>query len=59
MQPGLSGRNILEGRPDVEAYVQRVKEATNPFFDQAHAAYYKVQNSLMKRSKMWPITYTL
>jgi len=52
MQPGLSGRNILKGRPDIEAYVQRVKDATNPHFDEAHAAYYKVQNNLKKRSKM-------
>lgn len=50
MQPFLNGRNILENHPEVEAYVERVKAASDGAFQQAHSVFYKVQQSLAKRN---------
>jgi len=50
MQPYLNSRDILQNNPKVAAYVQRVKESTQPAFDDAYKAFYKVQASLAKRN---------
>ncbi|XP_062539528.1 glutathione S-transferase theta-2B-like [Armigeres subalbatus] len=41
-QPKLAGFDPRVGRPQLAAWMERVREATNPYYDQAHKMLYKL-----------------
>ncbi|KAK9710564.1 Glutathione S-transferase, N-terminal domain [Popillia japonica] len=41
-QPRIAGYEPSEGRPILKAWLDRVKEATNPYYDQAHVFINKI-----------------
>ncbi|XP_039268310.1 glutathione S-transferase theta-1-like [Styela clava] len=49
MQPTCSGRDVLAGRPVIKAWMDRVRNATNPYFDEAHAMVYRVREKRIKQ----------
>lgn len=47
-QVSTTGRDMLSGRPVLQAWMERVRSATNPYFDEAHVFVYRLRD---KRSK--------
>lgn len=41
--PELGGYDPTEGRPKLSEWMNRVREATNPFYDEAHAVFHKLK----------------
>ncbi|KAG5684919.1 hypothetical protein PVAND_014127 [Polypedilum vanderplanki] len=41
-QPKMAGYNTFEGRPKLTKWYERVKEVTNPYYDEAHVIVNKV-----------------
>ena len=51
-QPRVAEFNPFEGRPKLLAWYQRVKDVTNPFYDEAHSIINKIINSNKKKPKL-------
>lgn len=51
-QPRVADYNPFEGRPRLSAWYQKVKEVTNPFYDEAHAIINKIVNSNTRKPKL-------
>ena len=39
---GLAGVDPLEGRPNIEKWIDAVKETMQPYYDEAHLDFYKI-----------------
>lgn len=51
-QPRMADYDPFEGRPRLTAWYQRVKQQTNPFYDEAHVILNKIVKSNNKNSKL-------
>lgn len=51
-QPRVADYNPFEGRPRLSAWYQKVKEVTNPFYDEAHKIINKIAISNQKKPKL-------
>ena len=49
MQPTMSGRDVLAGRPKLQQWMERVQTETQPFFDEAHQVFYRSKDKLKNR----------
>ena len=43
MPAGIVNYDVRQGRPDVQAYLDRVRNELNPHYDDVHNALYKFQ----------------
>ena len=48
MQPLGAGQDVKEGRPKLAAWINRVKERTQPHFDEVHKMLYKARDSYLE-----------
>lgn len=51
-QPKIADYDPFVGRPRLSAWYFRVKELTNPFYDEAHGILNKIVNGNKKRPKL-------
>ncbi|XP_058831676.1 glutathione S-transferase theta-1-like [Topomyia yanbarensis] len=51
-QPKMAGFDPCSGRPNLTAWMGRVREATNPFYDQAHKLVYKITPESVPKPKL-------
>ena len=48
MENTVNGRDVAEGRPQLRAFIDRVKSRLNPVFDEVHEALYAFRDSYNK-----------
>ncbi|CRL04366.1 CLUMA_CG017459, isoform A [Clunio marinus] len=51
-QPKMADYDPFEGRPRLSSWYQKVKQFTNPFYDEAHALVNKIVNSNKNKPKL-------
>lgn len=51
-QPRIADYDPFEGRPRLSAWYKKVKELTNPFYDEAHGILNKIVNSNKNKPKL-------
>ncbi|XP_053677843.1 glutathione S-transferase theta-1-like [Anopheles nili] len=51
-QPKMAGYDPCVGRPNLTEWMARVREATNPFYDQAHKLVYKIAPDTVTSHKL-------
>ena len=49
MQPTMSGRDVLAGRPKLQKWLERVQNDSQPFFDEAHQIFYRSRDRIKNR----------
>jgi glutathione S-transferase len=51
-QPKLADYDVFQGRPRLNAWYQKVKSITNPFYDEAHFIMNKIVNNAKNKPKL-------
>ncbi|XP_055638659.1 glutathione S-transferase theta-1-like [Toxorhynchites rutilus septentrionalis] len=51
-QPKIAGYDPCAGRPNLAAWMARVREATNPYYDEAHKLVYKIAPENVPKPKL-------
>uniref|UniRef100_A0A2M4AN13 glutathione transferase n=1 Tax=Anopheles triannulatus TaxID=58253 RepID=A0A2M4AN13_9DIPT len=51
-QPKMAGYDPCAGRPNLTQWMERVRNATNPYYDQAHKLVYKIMPASVPKPKL-------
>ena len=51
-QPYAAGYDVFSDRPVLKAWKERVRQQTQPFFDEAHVMNYRLYQTFSKKSKL-------